>query len=131
MRLRGVIWNPWQNNGKLRNMKNQSFKVLCHKQIRNARRGSKEKSVMKHILDDSHVSHFLSTSWSPIYAYYISFRSSGSQQSNASNSTIIYKYCFKFLNHSFTHSTLFGCSLLDFRLLFKSYLSNTHWIVGI
>ena len=48
MRLRRVIWNPWQSNGKLRNMKNQSFEVLCHKQIRNARRGSKEKSNMKH-----------------------------------------------------------------------------------
>ena len=35
-------------NGKLRNMKNQSFKVLFHKQIRNARRGSKEEPVMKH-----------------------------------------------------------------------------------
>ena len=42
---------------------------------------------MKHILDDSHVSHFWSTSWSPIYACYMSFRSSGSQQSNASNGT--------------------------------------------
>ncbi|KAL6337954.1 hypothetical protein AAG906_005918 [Vitis piasezkii] len=39
MRLRRVIWNPWQSNGKLKNMKNQSFKVLCHKEIRNARRG--------------------------------------------------------------------------------------------
>ena len=29
-------------------MKNRSFEVLCHKQIRNARRGSKEKSTMKH-----------------------------------------------------------------------------------
>ena len=48
MRLRRVIWNPWQSNGKLRNMKNRSFEVLCHKQIRNARRGSKEKSAMKH-----------------------------------------------------------------------------------
>ena len=48
MRLRRVIWNPWQSNGKLRNMNNQSFEVLCHKQIRNARRGSKEKSAMKH-----------------------------------------------------------------------------------
>ena len=38
------------------------------------------------ILDDSHVSHFWSTSWSPIYACYMSFRSSESQQSNASNS---------------------------------------------
>ncbi|RVW89484.1 hypothetical protein CK203_043623 [Vitis vinifera] len=47
MRLRRVIWNPWQSNGNLKNMKNQSFEVLCHKQIRNARRGSKEKSVMK------------------------------------------------------------------------------------
>ncbi|RVX13140.1 Retrovirus-related Pol polyprotein from transposon 17.6 [Vitis vinifera] len=36
-RLRSVIWNPWQSNGKLRNMKNRSFEVLCHKQIRNAR----------------------------------------------------------------------------------------------
>ena len=48
MRLRGVLWNPWESNGKLRNMKNQSFEVICHKQIRNARRGSKEKSAMKH-----------------------------------------------------------------------------------
>ena len=48
MRLRRVIWNPWQINRKHKNMKNQSFEVLCHKQIRNARRGSKEKSVMKH-----------------------------------------------------------------------------------
>ncbi|KAL6319113.1 hypothetical protein AAG906_011191 [Vitis piasezkii] len=45
-RLRRVLWNPWQSNGKLRNMKNRSFEVLCHKQIRNARRGSKEKSAM-------------------------------------------------------------------------------------
>ena len=47
MRLRRVIWNPWKSNGKLRNMKNQSFEVLFHKQIRNARRGRKEKSAMK------------------------------------------------------------------------------------
>ena len=40
---------------------------------------------MKHILDDSHGSHFLSTYWSPIDAFYIPFQSSGSQQSNASN----------------------------------------------
>ena len=32
MRLRRVTWNPWQSNGKLINMKNQSFEVLCHKQ---------------------------------------------------------------------------------------------------
>ncbi|RVX03782.1 Pol polyprotein [Vitis vinifera] len=34
-RLRRVLWNPWQSNGKLRNMKNRSFEVLCHKQILN------------------------------------------------------------------------------------------------
>ena len=37
MRLRKVIWNPWQSNGKLRNMKSRSFEVLCHKQIQNTR----------------------------------------------------------------------------------------------
>ena len=31
-------------------MKNRSFEVLFHKQIRNARRGSKEKSAMKQFL---------------------------------------------------------------------------------
>ena len=67
-------------------MKNRSFEVLCHKQIWNARRGSKEKSAMKHILDDSIISHFWSTFWSPIYAFHMSFRSSGSQKFNASNS---------------------------------------------
>nr|CAN83452.1 hypothetical protein VITISV_021236 [Vitis vinifera] len=44
MRLRRVIWNPWQSNGNLRNMKNQSFEVLFHKQIRNARRGRSQQS---------------------------------------------------------------------------------------
>ena len=39
------------------------------------------------ILDDSHVSHFWSTSWSPIYACCMSFQILGSQQSNASNGT--------------------------------------------
>ena len=47
MRLRRVMWNLWQSNLKLKFMKNQSFEVLCHKQIRNARRGSKEKFSMK------------------------------------------------------------------------------------
>nr|CAN71880.1 hypothetical protein VITISV_017381 [Vitis vinifera] len=35
-RLRRVLWNPWQGNGKLRNIKNRSFEVLCHKHIRNS-----------------------------------------------------------------------------------------------
>nr|CAN77539.1 hypothetical protein VITISV_008121 [Vitis vinifera] len=65
-------------------MKNQIFKVLCHKQIRNARKGSKEKSNMKHSRWQSFqplLEHFLEFNlW-----IYISFRSSGSQQSNASN----------------------------------------------
>ena len=42
---------------------------------------------MKHILDDSRSSHFWSTFWSPIDACYIPFQSSGSQKSNALNST--------------------------------------------
>ena len=47
--------------------------------------GEAKRNLPWSILDDSHVSHFWSTSWSPIYACYMSFRSSGSQQSNASN----------------------------------------------
>ena len=47
--------------------------------------GEAKRNLPWSILDDSHVSHFWSTSWSLIYACYISFRSSGSQQSNASN----------------------------------------------
>ena len=46
--MRRIIWNSWKSIGKLKNMKNQSFEVLFHKQIRNARRGSKEKSAIKH-----------------------------------------------------------------------------------
>ena len=47
-RWRSYLDKLWQSFWKLKNMKNQSFEVLCHKQIRNARRGSKEKSAMKH-----------------------------------------------------------------------------------
>ena len=70
MRLRRVIWNPWQSNGKLRNMKNQSFEVLYYKQIQNARRGSKEKSVMKHFLWQSCqplLEHFLKSNLCMLY----------------------------------------------------------------
>ena len=70
MRLRRVIWNPWKSNGKLRNMKNQSFEVLCHKQIWNARRGSKEKSAMKHFLWQSCqplLEHFLKSNLCMLY----------------------------------------------------------------
>ena len=48
--------------------------------------GEAKRNLPWSILDDNHVSHFWSTSWSSIYACYMSFRSSGSQQSNASNS---------------------------------------------
>ena len=47
--------------------------------------GEAKRNLTWSILDDSHVSHFWSTSWSSIYACYILFRSSGSQQSNALN----------------------------------------------
>ena len=48
--------------------------------------GEAKKNQPWSILDDSHFSHFWSTSWIPIYACYMSFRRSGSQQSNSSNS---------------------------------------------
>ena len=48
--------------------------------------GEAKRNLTWSILDDSH-SHFWSISWSPIYACYMSFRSSGSQQSNALNGT--------------------------------------------
>ena len=43
-------------------MKNQSFEVLCHKQIRNVRRRSKEKSAMKHSWWQS---------WQPLLEYFL------------------------------------------------------------
>ena len=49
-------------------------------------RGKAKRNLPWSILDDNHISHFWSTFWSPIYACYMSFRSLGSQKSNASNS---------------------------------------------
>ena len=49
--------------------------------------GEAKRNITWSILDDSHVSHFWSTSWSSIYACYMSFRISGSQKSNTSNGT--------------------------------------------
>ena len=48
--------------------------------------GEAKRNLTWNILDDSHVRNFWSTLWSSIYTRYMSFRSSGSQQSNASNS---------------------------------------------
>ena len=47
--------------------------------------GEAKRNLPRSILDDSHVSNFWSTFWSPIYAFYMSFRRSGSKKSNASN----------------------------------------------
>ena len=47
--------------------------------------GKAKRNLPWSILDDSHVSHFWRTFWSSIYACYMLFQSSGSQQSNASN----------------------------------------------
>ena len=47
--------------------------------------GEAKRNLPWSILDDSHVSHFWSTSWSPIYACYMSFRILGSLKSNALN----------------------------------------------
>ena len=65
-------------------MKNQSFEVLYHKQIRNARSEAK-RNLPWSIFYDSHFSHFWSTSRSPFSTFYIPFQSSGSRKSNASN----------------------------------------------
>ena len=48
--------------------------------------GEAKRNLPWSILDVSHVSHFWSTSWSSNYTFYMSFQSSRSQQSNASNS---------------------------------------------
>ena len=45
----------------------------------------REDSNMKKFKRTATIGHILSTSWSPFYAYYMSFWSSGSQESNALN----------------------------------------------
>ena len=45
----------------------------------------REESDMKKSKRTATVGHISSTSWSPFYAYYMSFRSSGIQKSNALN----------------------------------------------
>ena len=84
-RLRRVIWNLGQSNWKLRTWRSKALKSFAKSKSR--MQGEEEReSAMKHILDDSRVSHFWSTFWSPIDACYIPFQTSGSQKSNASNS---------------------------------------------
>ena len=60
---------PWKAQ-KHEEPKYWSFKVLCHKQIRNARRGSKEKSAMKHSWWQSFqplLEHFLKSNLCMLY----------------------------------------------------------------
>ena len=64
------------------------FVVLCQSQSR-MQGGKWEKSNIKKLKRIAIVGHILSTSWSPFHAYYIVFRSSGSQESNALNSVQI------------------------------------------
>ena len=45
----------------------------------------REDSNMKKFKRTATIGHILSTSWSPFYAYYMLFQSSGSQESNALN----------------------------------------------
>ena len=69
-------------------MKNQSFEALKSFAISKSGMQGREakRNLSWSILDDSYNSHFWSTAWSSIYACYMSFWSSGSQQSNALNS---------------------------------------------
>ena len=66
-----------------------SFRVLCQKQIMNARRENKERNLTWRIQEDkncwTHLEHFLES----ISCILMSFWSSGSQESNASNGTQI------------------------------------------
>ena len=68
-------------------MKNQSIEALKSFAISKSgmQGGEAKRNLTWSILDEIHVSHFWSTSWSSIYACYMSFRSSRSQKSNALN----------------------------------------------
>ena len=66
------------------------------------------------------VSHFWSASWSSIYAYYMSFRSSGSQQSNALNG-VRFGVEMKKLepledDHTKLKANFAGCEMVSFKL---------------
>ena len=65
-----------------------SFVVLCQSKSR-MQGGKREKSNMKKFKRTTNFGHISSILWSPFYAYYMFFRSLGSQESNASNSTRI------------------------------------------
>ena len=65
-----------------------SFVVLCQSKSR-MQGGKKEKSNIKKFKRIATVGHIQSTSQSPFNTYYISFRNSGSQESNSSNSVQI------------------------------------------
>ena len=90
--MKRVIWNPWQINEELKFMKNQalelhsplpkSFKV-CKE--RSKERGKTEWRKQRKA-SCSLLLHFWNTSRSPFSTLYIPFQSSGSQESNASNS---------------------------------------------
>ena len=92
-----VIWSPKQSKieeSSLESMEKQmesseTWRTEALKSFAISKSGMQggeaKRNLPWSILDDSHFSHFWSTSWSPIYACYISFRSSGSQKSNASN----------------------------------------------
>ena len=65
-----------------------SFVVLCQSKSR-MQGGKREKSNMKKFKRTTNFGHISSILWSPFYAYYMFFRSLGSQESNASNSARI------------------------------------------
>ena len=69
-------------------MKNPSFGALqSFSKGKSRMQGGKqrEESKMKKSKRTATIGHILSTSWSPFYAYYMLFRSSRSQESNALN----------------------------------------------
>ena len=62
-----------------------SFIVLLQNQIMSARRENKERNLTWRIQEDSNYWTQIEHLWSPFYAYYMSFRSLWSQESNALN----------------------------------------------
>ena len=95
MRLRRVLWNPWQRFWKLKFMKNQALELhsplpkpfkVCKERSkeRSKERGKTEWRKQRTSSCSLHV-HFWSTYRSPFPTFYIPFQSSGSQESNASN----------------------------------------------
>ena len=83
-----ALYSPWQSKWKLIFMKNQSFGASysfteANQECKEGKQ--REESNMKKSKRTETIGHISITSWSPLCVYYMSFRSSRSQESKASN----------------------------------------------